>query len=90
MTHPAGDGGKLGLHYFPLPDALTMEEYHRLDPDAPAPLRPPEPPTPTLICPACGDPFAPRRFAGRPRFCSPACRRRFHGRLQTARRKAVA
>lgn len=78
MTAPIpGDGARLGFRYFPMPDALTAQEYHRLMPAEPAPPGA-RIPRRSLVCPACGQPFEPHSLAGRPRFCSPECRRWFH------------
>lgn len=92
MTVTAGDGGKLGLRFFPLADTLTVEEYHQLVPAEPAPLRrrPPPPPARLLTCPHCGRVFEPHPAAAKARFCGDICRRRFHARLSVARRKATA
>lgn len=89
MTVTAGDGGQLGLRFFPLADTLTVEEYHQLVPSEPAPLRR-RPPPRLLTCPHCDRVFEPHPAAVRARFCSDVCRRRFHARLSVARRKATA
>lgn len=79
----------LGLRFFPDADAFTAEEYHRLTPAEPAPLRP-RPPAHLLTCPHCGRVFEPHPLAARARFCRDVCRRRFHARLSRIRKQALA
>lgn len=82
-------GGTMIRQFFPEPDCITIEEYHRLSPARPAPPTRPALAGPTLTCPACSKTFVPHVFAGRPRFCSRGCRRWFHSRAQAAQRKAA-
>lgn len=79
----------LAGRHFPDPDCFTVEEYHRLSPPEPAPLRP-RPPAVVLTCPHCGGVFTPHPLATKARFCRSICRRRFHARLSVARKKALA
>lgn len=81
--------GPLGPRFFPEADAITFEEYQRLTPLAPAPLRHRPPPI-RICCARCGAMFTPHPLVRRPRFCSDPCRRRFHARLSLLRKKQAA
>jgi ferredoxin len=78
----------LGSRFFPEADAVTMQEYRRLVPDRPAPLRRRQ--VQRMACAHCGVLFTPHRLAANPRFCTDPCRRKFHDRLSRLRKKAAS
>lgn len=74
--------------FFPEADCLTIEEYHRLASNWPAPLQP-RPARRRIGCAHCGELFTPHPVVQNPRFCSSPCRRKFHARQSRLRKRAA-